>query len=715
MITFQDVQNVGHQAQATVQRVDGVNGEKSLTAVIYFGDDVKQSITRGWSLEFQNEEYVVTTDQRNDKDNTVSIAAVQRFFWDMKKKGFYEEWDGSHPFSSYLDAIFTDSGYAYDSTANVAAFEKESWGLKDRLTLFNDIIDQAGVEFYVEGKVVHIVDRIGSDLSTVVRKHFNLDTAELEADNAGFATYGRGFGAYTDENDHSKGRLEVEYRSPLYDVYAPKFGAIELSPVVDERYTIADNLMAAVKKAVDESYAYSLTLSLVDLQSAGYPYAMANAGDSITVIDESINFDDDVRIVKVTSNYDIKGNRVDCNVECGNLSFASQQKTSQAAMDNIIAGKAPIPNAWLTTQVQLATNDLLSARTELQFTDQGIIAVQKDNHNKIVLLNSSGVGVSTDGGKTFKTAITADGVVADRLYGNLISGITFQTTGNNFTMQLSGGSMNFFNGLSMMGTLGTTFDAGTGKPNSITITNRPGYITSLNQGASDGTSTAVIQIPANSTPASPQANYFGTNNFKGSAIFDNAPTFKRGFFVNGTVTSKQSGGMWIMHASSVNISGNDGGANQLSVYGDHVNVSGNFNVYNGSKNAVQMTRDGARATPAYEMAENYVGDIGEAKTGDDKTVQVPIDPLMYDLGNTEMGYQVFITPYADARFWVSDREDLSFTVHSDQPGAAFGWEVKIHRRGFEKERLVDQGDSYENIEKMEGVIPNGNQNVQSNS
>lgn len=703
MITFQDVQNVGHQAQATVQRVDGVNGEKSLTAVIYFGDEVKQNISRGWSLEFENEEYVVTTDQRNDKDNTVSIAAVQRFFWDMKKKGFYEEWDGSHPFSSYLDAIFTDSGYTYDSTANVAAFEKESWGLKDRLTLFNDIIDQAGVEFYVDGKVVHIVDRIGSELSTVVRKHFNLDTAELEADNAGFATYGRGFGAYTDENDHSKGRLEVEYKSPLYDVYAPKFGAIELSPVVDERYTIADNLLAAVKQAVDESYAYSLTLSLVDLQSAGYPYAMANAGDSIAVIDDSINFDDSVRIVKVTSNYNINGDRVDCSVECGNLSFASQQKTSQAAMDNIITGKAPIPNAWLTTQVQLATNDLLSARTELQFTDQGIIAVQKDNHNKMVLLNSSGVGVSTDGGKTFKTAITADGVVADRLYGNLISGITFQTTGNNFTMQLSGGSMNFFNGLSMMGTLGTTFDAGTGKPNSITITNRPGYITSLNQGASDGTSTAVIQIPANSTPASPQANYFGTNNFKGSAIFDNAPTFKRGFFVNGTVTSKQSGGMWIMHASSVNISGNDGGANQLSVYGDHVNVSGNFNVYNGSKNAVQVTRDGLRATPAYELAENYVGDVGEGKTGEDKTVRVDIDPLVFDLINTDKPYQVFLTAYSDAHLWVSERGKDYFIVSSDSPNSSFGWELKGKRRGFEDQRLVDTKDTYEDLEKMEGV------------
>ena len=90
---------------------------------------------------------------------------------------------------------------------------------------------------------------------------------------------------------------------------------------------------------------------------------------------------------------------------------------------------------------------------------------------------------------------------------------------------------------------------------------------------------------------------------------------------------------------------------------------------------------------------------------------IDIDPLVYDMVNTEMGYQVFVTPYADARFWVSEREDLSFTVHSDKPGASFGWELKAHRRGYESQRLVDTGKTYEDLEKMEGLITNGNQNV----
>ena len=77
--------------------------------------------------------------------------------------------------------------------------------------------------------------------------------------------------------------------------------------------------------------------------------------------------------------------------------------------------------------------------------------------------------------------------------------------------------------------------------------------------------------------------------------------------------------------------------------------------------------------------------------------------------------QVFLTAYSDAHFWVSERGKDYFIVSSDSPDSAFGWELKGKRRGFEDQRLVDTKDTYEDLEKMEGLIPNGNQNVQSNS
>ena len=696
MITFADVENNEYQAQCEIEKTDAVNGEKSLSGTIYFGQDVKDNISKGWTLTFLDEEYVVVTYTKNDKDNTVAFNAVQAFFYKMSKTGFYEKWNGSHPLSSYLDALFAGTGYTYDNTASVAAFEKQDWGMSDRLSLFNDIIDQAKVEFSVEGKVVHVVPAMGSDLSTIVRKKFNLDTAEIQTDNTSFATYGRGYGAYSKPDDTTSKRLEVEYKSPLYDYYYPKFGAIEAVPVADERYTIADNLLAAVKEKVDKSWAISLTLNLVDLQSVGYKYAMANPGDYITVIDENLNFSDKVRIIKVTSDYDIRGTRTDTEVECGSLSFAEQQKTTQTTLSNVASGKAQIPNEWLTSQVQIATDNLLSARTELKFTDQGIIAIDKSDANKVVIFNSAGVGISTDGGKTFKSAITADGIVAERIFGNLISGVGFKTESKSgYGLTLTSGTLRVIKNDREFGSLTATVNSNTGIPNGFAIWNQLGSNFSIDQVGTNGMSLPIFKIPETSTPDNRQYYLYGS--------------------LMSPLISKQPGGMWIYNDEKLSVSA-DGGQNaQFSVKQDKVQVWGDFYVYNGSKNAAQVTRDGIRATPAYELAENYVGDIGEDKTGEDSTVMIEIDPLIFDLINTDEIYQVFLTAYDDARFWVSERGKDYFVVSSDKPNSAFGWELKGKRRGFEDQRLVDTKDTYKDLEKMEGLIPNGNQNVQSNS
>lgn len=698
MITFTDVENNEYQAQCEIEKTDAVNGEKSLSGTIYFGQDVKANIAKGWTLSFLDEEYVIVTYTKNDKENTVAFSAVQAFFYKMSKTGFYETWNGSHPFATYLDALFAGTGYTYDNTASVAAFEKQDWGMSDRLSLFNGIIDQAGVEFSVEGTVVHVVPAMGSDLSTIVRKKFNLDTAEIQTDNTSFATYGRGYGAYSNPDDTTSKRLKVEYKSPLYDYYYPKFGAIEAGPVADERYTIADNLLTAVKEKVDKSWAISLTLNLVDLQSVGYKYAMANPGDYITVIDESLNFSDKVRIIKVTSDYDIRGTRTKTEVECGSLSFAEQQKTSQSTLSNVAAGKIPVPNEWLTSQVQLATNSLLAARTQINFTDQGIIAVDKSDSNKVVILNSAGIGVSTDGGQTFKSAVTADGVVAERIVGNLISGVAFETVtdDNLFKTRLSSGFITFSTKGTPLGQVGSSHDMGTGAIGGVYYGTYAGQV--LDIAADLGNSAgygSVLSIPKEATRSDPRYSLPGN--------------------LRSAITGTQDNAFWITHPSRIVLSANAGAGNQFNVYPDHVDILGNFNVYNGSKNAVQVTRNGFRATPAYELAENYVGDIGESKTGDDKTVRVDIDPLVFDLINTDKPYQVFLTAYSDAHFWVSERGKDYFIVSSDSPDSSFGWELKGNRRGFEDQRLVATKDTYEDLEKMEGLIPNGNKNVQINS
>lgn len=115
----------------------------------------------------------------------------------------------------------------------------------------------------------------------------------------------------------------------------------------------------------------------------------------------------------------------------------------------------------------------------------------------------------------------------------------------------------------------------------------------------------------------------------------------------------------------------------------------------GTKNAVHVTRDGVRATPAYEMAESYLGDMGESITDESNTVAIPIEELFSDTVNLDVPYQVFLQSYSEGRVWVSERNGDNFVVNSDIPNVPFAWEIKAKRRGYENDRLT-LDETYDN-------------------
>lgn len=345
MITFLNEKDVEHGALASIKITNAVNGERSLSGEIESGDYVLSNIERGWRLRFDDEFYVVTYAKPIDegKSTHVTFDAVHQFFWDFDKSSVHEQLnDGSHTFVTYLDFIFKDSGYTYtiDPLLKVYAFEKQSFGYKSRLKLFNDIITSSGVEFQVNGKVVRILEKTGTDLSTVVRKNFNMNELGIEKNISDFVTYQKGFGTWFDENDHTKGRLTVEYTSPLASVY----GKLEAEPLVDERYTKADSMTAALKENVDNSYSISITLDMEDLTRAGYKYTQPVAGDYIMAINETLGFKEKIRIVSFTSEYDVTGQLVKHEVTCNDIgavkklsaSYTLAKEQAQNASDSVV-------------------------------------------------------------------------------------------------------------------------------------------------------------------------------------------------------------------------------------------------------------------------------------------------------------------------------------------------------------------------------------------
>ncbi|WP_302067804.1 phage tail protein, partial [uncultured Streptococcus sp.] len=358
MITFLDERDVEHGALATIKVTNAVNGERSLTGEIESGDYVLANIERGWRLRFDDEFYVVTYAKPIDdgKGTHVTFDAVHQFFWDFDKSSVHEQLnDGSHTFLTYLDFIFTGSDYTYtiDPLLKVYAFEKQSFGYKSRLNLFNDIITASGVEFQVNGKVVRILEKTGTDLSTVVRKNFNMNELGIEKHIGDFVTYQKGFGAWVDENDHTKGRLVTEYTSPLASVY----GKLEAEPLVDERYTQADNMIAVLKANVDNSYSISVRLDMEDLTRAGYEYTQPRAGDYIMAINETLDFQEKIRIVSFTSEYDVTGQLIKHEVTCNDIGAVKKLSASY----NLTKEQAQNASDSVGKAVEMANKALVSA------------------------------------------------------------------------------------------------------------------------------------------------------------------------------------------------------------------------------------------------------------------------------------------------------------------------------------------------------------------
>lgn len=324
MTTFLDHKDNEYEAQTVIKATNAVNGERSLTGTIYTNEEVLNKIDKGWKIKFQDEFYRVIFAKPIDTGNKIQVDfdAVHQFFYDFDKSSVHSQLqDGSHTFQTYLNFIFDGSGYSYNLEVTVNALNKQSFGYKSRLDLFNDIVKSSGIEFFVSGKVVRILQKTGTDLSTIVRKNFNMNELGIEKKINDFVTYQKGFGAWNNKDDHSKGRLEVEYISPL----ASEYGIIEAEPLVDERYTNADSLLASLKQNVASSYSISVQIDMEDLTKAGYQYTQPVAGDYIMAINETVGFKEKIRIVSFTSEYDVTGKLISHKVTCNDIGTVKKQ------------------------------------------------------------------------------------------------------------------------------------------------------------------------------------------------------------------------------------------------------------------------------------------------------------------------------------------------------------------------------------------------------
>lgn len=206
----------------------------------------------------------------------------------------------------------------------------------------------------------------------------------------------------------------AEYLSPNWTIY----GIRDADPIQDDQFTDNASLLEHLEKIIQDVPEVSITLDFIDLRKAGYPFEIPNEGDTVDLIYEPMkDVDITTRIMEIEETLNENLEVVATKVTIGNYkkdAAQTQFDTVQKQLGSIVRSDGKIRYNVMDEAVKIATEAIKSAQTQLVF-ENGIKAVDKNDPNRIVVFNSAGLGISTDGGNEFRNAITYQGIVTDLL------------------------------------------------------------------------------------------------------------------------------------------------------------------------------------------------------------------------------------------------------------------------------------------------------------
>lgn len=416
-------------AMAETTVIDGLNEDKTLSTLFvenevneaFIGDLDETWYIGGVEGPADDKLWKVTIPRLRSSGNrrVVSIHARLKFIDDMDNDRIYERYDESMTAARFFTLLFEGTAYTFQFQGS---FYAQDWeGLFDgesRLESFQRGLDRYEMEYELVGNQVYLHPLIEREQPYIMHRRLNASDIEKEVDASEFWTYARGFGDYDGEADSGenggvseRANLIREYESPL----AAIVGRRHAPPIKNGNITKVETMDEALKNLTEQSIKVSITNEFHVLK--GYPYAQPKNGDKIPVIDDVLQYEAQTRVTKIKTTRNAVGKILSQKVTNGGQSISERQKAQLNAAGKFISdlqkGRKTIPFNFQDGASKLATNLLLAARTEVDFTTQGLLLTDKSNPNLVVLVNSAGIGISEDGGQTFKNALTGAGLVAD--------------------------------------------------------------------------------------------------------------------------------------------------------------------------------------------------------------------------------------------------------------------------------------------------------------
>ncbi|MDW4221612.1 phage tail spike protein [Staphylococcus saprophyticus] len=442
---IRDLEGEEYFLQGIVKHDQELNGDERIDIDIEYTDMNsefldKQDDLKMWIILFEGKEYRIISSKQTGFGNKyqISVTAVLYMLDWLNTSRIYQRIDESLTVTEAFNIVFNDTPFTYSTVEAAPSSRFEGIGEGEtRLEIFKTFIDRYGYEFNIVGNVVYLQNRLGNDANFEYRYKVNTQDITKEVDASEMWTHAKGYGNYSDDDENTdvidKAKLKREYTSPLADI----IGIREAPPIRDGRVTKQATMDANLKKIVDESVQISFTADIYDMSQQGYNYQHAVIGDRVFLVDERIGLDTEIRVVKISKSVNDLEQILDMEITFGTGNMADQygSNLSTAAKDiaDLIQGRKSLPFQALDIISKSMVTKIQNTTSEIIYDTNGQHFMDKKNNNNIMTMNSSGLLLSTDGGKTAKTAITAEGIVADTITTGTLNANLISVRGGNNT------------------------------------------------------------------------------------------------------------------------------------------------------------------------------------------------------------------------------------------------------------------------------------------
>lgn len=459
-----------------IERRRRLNSDYELSFLVpMISDDYLDKIQiKGHVQDEQGQYYVINTRQRqrDKKKLTAQITCTHVMFklndYKVPYDEYIEEAYGIH-ISTLLNKISAWTGglFTFQVHDTFDLWDIKDFGRTTALAALNQVVNLFGAEIRPDNFEIHIHKKIGSQTERYeYRTKKNIISDSFKDDGTGLVTRmyaqmkdgltfrGLPISHLTSEELSllqsvpgaiQNGKIEVSYLLSPYVNYwgsdsVPYFDGENVQQDIENPVELLKSTREELRKK--EMPELEVTVTAADLHKIDREEHPPDLGDAATIYDPQMGLQRiGVRIVELTE-YPYS---VDQHSKVTLANFALKDdidliadlERSRKVMENLLSG-GRIRTEVFESFARQAVIDINNSKTEIVWPESGgILLREKTNPLEIVRLESRGIMLSTDGGANARIAITARGIVAETIVGQLGSFVSMLIGSGNDIVQIN--------------------------------------------------------------------------------------------------------------------------------------------------------------------------------------------------------------------------------------------------------------------------------------